>query len=51
VAHRQPKDIGSQSGAQDVRRTPGKMSKPPPMGGGRKIMAREQNRKHKARTK
>jgi hypothetical protein len=51
VAHRQAKDIGSQSGAQDVRKTPGKMSKPPPMGAKRKIIGREQNRKHKARTK
>lgn len=51
MAHRQPKDKDSQGGAQDVRKTPGKSPKPPPMGGGRKIMAREQNRKHKARTK
>jgi hypothetical protein len=45
VAHRQAKDIGSQSQATDVRKTPGKMSKPPPMGAKRRIMGREQNRK------
>jgi hypothetical protein len=49
VAHRQLKDGSSQSGAQDVRKTPGKFSKPPPMGGQRKLMARHQDQKHKAK--
>jgi hypothetical protein len=45
VVHRQAKDIGSQSQATDVRKTPGKTPKPPPMGAKRKITGREQNRK------
>ena len=48
MAHRQAKEPNSQSGAQDVRKTPGKFAKPPPMGAKRKIIGREQNRKHKA---
>lgn len=31
MAHKQAKDVGSQSGAKDVRKTPGKMPKLPPM--------------------
>lgn len=41
--------LGSQSGARDVRKTPGKASKPPPMGGKRKIIARHEDRKHKVK--
>jgi hypothetical protein len=51
VAHRQAKEPSSQSGAQDVRKTPGKFSKPPPMGAKRKIIARSADQKHKARPK
>jgi hypothetical protein len=51
VAHREAKDIGSQSGARDVRKTPGKGAKLPPMGAKRKIIARHADVKHKARTK
>jgi hypothetical protein len=51
VAHREAKDIGSQSGARDVRKTPGKDAKLPPMGAKRKIIARHADVKHKARTK
>lgn len=51
MAHRQPKDPNSESGAQDVRKTPGKFAKPPPMGAKRKLGGRQENRKHKARSK
>jgi hypothetical protein len=49
MAHRQAKEPNSQSGAQDVRKTPGKASKPPPMGQKRKIIARHADVKHKAK--
>jgi hypothetical protein len=51
MAHRQAKEPNSQSGAQDVRKTPGKGAKLPPMGAKRKIIARHADVKHKARTK
>ena len=47
MAHRQPKDGGSESSARDVRKTPGKPSKMPPMGAKRKIIARHADVKHK----
>jgi hypothetical protein len=31
MAHKQAKDVGSQSGAKDVKKTPGKGAKLPPM--------------------
>lgn len=36
MAHKQPKDPSSQSGAKDVRKTPGKGAKMPPMPAGAK---------------
>lgn len=49
MAHRNPKDGGGQSGARDLRDTPGKASKPPPMGSKRRIIARHADVKHKAK--
>jgi hypothetical protein len=51
MAHRQDKDIGSQSGARDVRKTPGKGPKLPPMPAARRMTAFHADKKHKARSK
>jgi hypothetical protein len=50
VAHREAKEPNSQSGARDVRKTPGKGSKLPPMPGG-KMTAFHADKKRKARSK
>jgi hypothetical protein len=49
MAHRQTKEPSSQSGAQDVRKTPGKSPKVSPMGAKRKIIARHADQKRKVK--